>query len=92
MVTNSGEEPGASSLIVTDRGSRFVQNVGTFLQALLLPQEPENLVETVENFFFLVIWIGALCCVSFVTQCLMCVYFHPHAGSWHHARQCREST
>lgn len=77
--------------MVTDEGSRFVQNVGTFLQILLLPQEPEILVETVEVFLLFVIWI--VCFALFhLSQCLMCVYFHSHAGSWHHARQCREST
>jgi hypothetical protein len=74
MVTNSGEEPAASSLMVKDGGSRFIQNVDTFLQALLLPQEPENLVETVEVFSFFVIWIGVLCCVSLVTVFDVCLF------------------
>jgi len=74
MVTNFWEEPAASSLMVTGGGIRFVQNVGTFLQALLLPQEPEIFMETVEVFLLFVIWIGVLCCVSFVTVFDVCLF------------------
>lgn len=74
MVTNFWEEPAASRLMVTDGGSKFVQNVGTFLHALHLPQEPEILVETVEVFLVFVIWIGVLCHVSFVTVFDVCLF------------------
>lgn len=89
MITIVWEGPAASIYMVTYGGSRFVKNVGSLLHGLHLPGEPEILQWKLLSFLS----YGLVCFAVFhLSRCLMCVCFHPHAGSWHHARECREST